>query len=127
MNDGRYDAIMVGSGHNGLISAAYLAKAGRRVLVLERRGIIGGATVTEEPWLGYRISTCSHVCKYTPNLRSAIEHVEVRGLRDIETRIRITGGNILHGEILPEKMFEGRPVPGYSGYRTPIENLCWVG
>ena len=49
------------------------------------------------------------------------------GLRDIETRIRITGGNILHGEILPEKMFEGRPVPGYSGYRTPIENLCWVG
>ena len=62
MNDGRYDAIVVGSGHNGLISAAYLAKAGRRVLVLERRGIIGGATVTEEPWPGYRISTCSYVC-----------------------------------------------------------------
>ena len=60
--NGRYDAIVVGSGHNGLISAAYLAKAGKRVLVLERRGVIGGATVTEEPWPGYRISTCSYVC-----------------------------------------------------------------
>ena len=62
MNNGRYDAIVVGSGHNGLISAAYLAKAGRRVLVLERRGVIGGATVTEETWPGYRLSTCSYVC-----------------------------------------------------------------
>lgn len=45
-----YDAVVVGSGHNGLIAAAYLAKASKRVLVLERRGVIGGATVTEEPW-----------------------------------------------------------------------------
>ena len=61
-NENRYDAIVVGSGHNGLISAAYLAKAGKRVLVLERRDVIGGATVTEEPWPGYRLSTCSYVC-----------------------------------------------------------------
>jgi phytoene dehydrogenase-like protein len=61
--DVRYDAIVVGSGHNGLIAAAYLAKAGRKVLVLERRRVIGGATVTEEPWPGYRISTCSYVCQ----------------------------------------------------------------
>ncbi len=61
--DIRYDAIVVGSGHNGLIAAAYLAGVGKKVLVLERRHVIGGATVTEEPWPGYRISTCSYVCQ----------------------------------------------------------------
>ena len=58
----RYDAIVVGAGHNGLIAAAYLAKGGKRTLVLERRSIIGGATVTEEIFPGYRLSTCSYVC-----------------------------------------------------------------
>ena len=47
-----YDAIVIGSVHNGLISAGYLAKAGKRVLVLERRHVVGGATVTEEAFPG---------------------------------------------------------------------------
>ena len=45
----RYDAIMIGGGHNGLVAAAYLAKAGRRTLVLERRPMVGGAAVSRCP------------------------------------------------------------------------------
>src|SRR5689334_4317592 len=56
-----YDAIIIGAGHNGLVTAAYLARAGRRVLVLERRDIVGGACVTEETWPGYRVSTAAYV------------------------------------------------------------------
>ena len=56
-----YDAIMIGGGHNGLVSAAYLARAGRKVLVLERRHVLGGAAVTEEVFPGFRFSVCSYV------------------------------------------------------------------
>jgi len=57
----KYDAIIIGAGHNGLVTAAYLARAGRRVLVLERRDIVGGACVTEETWPGYKVSTAAYV------------------------------------------------------------------
>jgi phytoene dehydrogenase-like protein len=56
-----YDAIVVGAGHNGLICAAYLAKAGRKVLVLERRHLVGGATITEEIYPGFKYTCCSYV------------------------------------------------------------------
>jgi phytoene dehydrogenase-like protein len=57
----RYDAIIIGGGHNGLTAAAYLARAGRKVLVLERRHVLGGAAVTEEVFPGFRFSVCSYV------------------------------------------------------------------
>jgi phytoene dehydrogenase-like protein len=57
----RYDAIIVGGGHNGLTCAAYLAKAGRKVLVLERRHVLGGAAVSEEIFPGFTYSVCSYV------------------------------------------------------------------
>ena len=56
-----YDAIVIGGGHNGLTTAAYLARAGRRVLVLERRHVLGGAAVSEEVFPGFTFSVCSYV------------------------------------------------------------------
>jgi phytoene dehydrogenase-like protein len=56
-----YDAVIVGAGHNGLVCAAYLARAGRKVLVLERQDVVGGAAVTDEFAPGYRISTASYL------------------------------------------------------------------
>jgi len=57
----KYDAIVIGGGHNGLTAAAYLARAGRKVLVLERRHVVGGAAVTEEVFPGFKFSVCSYV------------------------------------------------------------------
>jgi phytoene dehydrogenase-like protein len=56
-----YDAIVIGGGHNGLVAAAYLARAGRRVLVLERRPLVGGAAVSEEVFPGFTFSVFSYV------------------------------------------------------------------
>jgi phytoene dehydrogenase-like protein len=61
---GNYDAIIIGAGHNGLVTAGYLAKAGRKVLVLERRNIVGGAAVTEEIFPGFKVSSVADGCGY---------------------------------------------------------------
>ncbi len=56
-----YDVIVIGGGHNGLVNAAYLARAGKKVLCLERRHVLGGAAVTEEIFPGFQFSECSYV------------------------------------------------------------------
>ena len=60
-NPAKYDAIVVGGGHNGLVTACYLARAKWRVLVLERRYLVGGACVTEEVFPGFKVSTAAYV------------------------------------------------------------------
>jgi phytoene dehydrogenase-like protein len=57
----KLDVIIIGGGHNGLVAAAYLSRAGKKVLVLERREMVGGCAVTEEIWPGYRVSTASYL------------------------------------------------------------------
>ena len=58
----KYDAIVIGAGHNGLCNAAYLAKSGLKVLVLEKNDYIGGAAVSRELEEGWLYSNCSYVC-----------------------------------------------------------------
>jgi phytoene dehydrogenase-like protein len=58
---GHHDVIIIGAGHNGLVAACYLARAGRKVLVLERRSLVGGACVTEEVFPGFKVSTAAYV------------------------------------------------------------------
>jgi phytoene dehydrogenase-like protein len=57
-----YDVVVVGAGHNGLVTAAYLARAALKTLVVERREVVGGACVTEEVFPGYKVSTTSYLC-----------------------------------------------------------------
>ncbi len=79
-----YDAVIIGGGHNGLVCAFYLARAGWRVRVLERRTVLGGAAVTEEFHPGFRNSTASYTVSLLSPEVSADMHLAERGLRIIE-------------------------------------------
>lgn len=71
-----YDAIIVGAGHNGLVTANYLARSGLKVLVLERRPFVGGACITEELFPDFRVSSCSYICYMLQD--QVIEDLELR-------------------------------------------------
>src|SRR5574341_166477 len=76
----KYDVIIIGAGHNGLVTAALLARAGKKVLVLERRPIIGGISASEEMIPGFKYPTCAHLSgSFFPHLISALQ-LERHGL-----------------------------------------------
>lgn len=80
----RYDAIVIGAGHNGLVAACYLARAGWKVLVLERRHLVGGACVTEEVFPGFKVSTAAYVISlFRPEIVRDLQ-LDVYGLRILE-------------------------------------------
>ena len=73
---GNTRVVIVGAGHNGLVAAGYLGRAGLNVQLLERRDVVGGAAVTEEWFPGYKISTCSYVCHILQ--QKVIDELELR-------------------------------------------------
>jgi len=77
----RYDCIVIGGGHNGLVCAAYLAKSRRRVLVLEAAQEVGGAAVTREFAPGYRVSSCAHLLHLMPHAMMQELALHAQGLR----------------------------------------------
>ena len=79
---------MIGAGHNGLVCACYLARAGRRVLVLERRGLVGGAAVTEEFVPGFRNSSASYTVSLLDRTVRDELHLEAHGLRILERPVQ---------------------------------------
>ncbi len=103
-----YDAIVVGGGHNGLVCSAYLARAGLKVCVLERRNVLGGAAVTEEVWPGYRVSVCSYVMSL----------LQPRIIRDLELA--------RHGfEVLPaNNLFVPFPDGRYLVFWDDLKKTC---
>jgi phytoene dehydrogenase-like protein len=76
-----YDSIVVGGGHNGLVCAAYLARGGRRVLVLEAADRVGGAAVTREFAPGFKVSACAHLLHLMPPALIRDLHLEAHGLQ----------------------------------------------
>jgi len=106
-----FDVAIVGGGHNGLTSAAYLARHGLSVLVAERRNVLGGAAVTEEIVAGFQFSRCSYVLSLLrPQIRQELQ-LDERGLKLYERNPSsftplITGGHLTLGKNQSENVEE---------------------
>ncbi len=124
-----YDAIIIGAGHNGLVAACYLARAGWKVLVLERRPIVGGACVTEEVFPGFKVSTAAYVVSlFRPEIIRDLR-LDAYGLRILERtpssftpfpngRSLLLGANpdLNHREISKFSVYDADTYPRYQGW-----------
>ena len=135
MNSGtQYDCIIVGGGHNGLVAAAYLAKSGKSVCVLERRHVLGGCATTEELWPGYRISTAAYVISlFRPEIMADLK-LKQYGLRVLPRNPSsftplLDGRSLLMG---PDQeatcreiaRFSKRDAEAYPRYETMLKNVA---
>jgi phytoene dehydrogenase-like protein len=129
-----YDVVIVGAGHNGLVCAAYLAKAGLRVKVVERRGVVGGAAVTEEFHPGFRNSTAAYtVSLLNPKVIRDLD-LHGHGLRIVERRalnfLPLPDGQYLmagEGRTKAEiAKFSARDAERYDAYSAEIEAVADV-
>jgi phytoene dehydrogenase-like protein len=112
----RYDAVIIGGGHNGLISAAYLARAGLKTVVLEQRRVLGGAAVTEEVFPGFRFSVFSYVVSL---LRPEI-------IRELDLPRHGLDILPLDGTFTPLHEGEGRPAPrDQAGNKIGTGDYLW--
>src|SRR5580700_6309805 len=128
------DAIVIGAGHNGLTCAAYLGMAGLRVRVVERRGVVGGAAVTEEFWPGFRNSTAAYaVSLLQPKIIGDLK-LHAHGLRIVERRAQnflplpdgrylLTGEGRSANEIAK---FSAKDAARYGAYQAEIGRVANV-
>lgn len=137
-----YDVAIVGGGHNGLVCGAYLARAGLRVIILERRAVLGGSCVTEELWPGFKVSTASYVQSlFQPKIIEDLRLTE-RGFEMIPTEymfVPFPDGRYLTfwgdlnrtcGEIAKFSKKDAETFPEFDGFRKEIagfiRELLWV-
>ncbi|GMY11526.1 pyridine nucleotide-disulfide oxidoreductase domain-containing protein 2-like isoform X1 [Fagus crenata] len=134
LKEKKWDALVIGAGHNGLIAAAYLARGGLSVAVLERRHVIGGAAVTEEIIPGFKFSRCSYLLSLLrPSIIRELELVK-HGLKllkpmytsftpCLDGRYLLLGPNDEHN-FLEMSKFSKRDADAYPRYESQLHKFC---